>query len=439
MAIAVHTQPLPVPREQTSLGQAVLVDWYHETLVSFLGTTQAADALLAEVFTQAQRVPNLLLCTMDSVRFAIGRIAALRLNPALPNEVFLVPRNSKQADGSYAMEMTLQYGYGGLRKLALRSPEVLDCFTHEVCVNDVYESPTTPTSLPTHRLPHRFQPRGRVEGYYAVVQLTNGNWRTLQMSVAEVEAHAKRYVHDMTRAPAWQKGRRPDVEDGLTPFDKMALKTCLRMLLNGRDVPLSDEIQAALQTDADLVSVTSATQEDARIPLMTTGQSAVQKSLPEHIADLYGDVPTAVASVAPAPAPLHPLWAQIQQWYTEAGSPEKYPEYCDWACRQAKVTTIGAIPSTVLLDLADRVYATLAPRIAARQAPPQAPPAPIGGSVAWDTLTAHADDPRLPDEVREQIAAALSPLAPASESEALALAGVILDTLNATQAEEEPL
>ena len=79
------------------------------------------------------------------------------------------------------------------------------------------------------------------------------------------------------------------------------------------------------------------------------------------------------------------------------------------------------------------MFATLAPHIAARQDPPQAPPVPTGGSAAWDTLTAHADDTCLPEEVREQIAAALSPLAPATESEAIVLAGVILDTLNATE------
>ena len=48
---------------------------------------------------------------------------------------------------------------------------------------------------------------------------------------------------------------------------------------------------------------------------------------------------------------------------------------------------------------------------------------------AWDTLRAHRDDARLPEEVLERIAAALSPLAPATESEAHVLAGTVLDWL----------
>jgi len=50
-------------------------------------------------------------------------------------------------------------------------------------------------------------------------------------------------------------------------------------------------------------------------------------------------------------------------------------------------------------------------------------------------LRAHADNGRLPEEVREAIAAALGPLAPATDAEALALAGQVLDLLAA--AEEE--
>jgi hypothetical protein len=51
-------------------------------------------------------------------------------------------------------------------------------------------------------------------------------------------------------------------------------------------------------------------------------------------------------------------------------------------------------------------------------------------NAAWDTLTAHQADPRLPEEVLDRIGAALSPLAPASDGEAFTLAGEILDWLN---------
>lgn len=58
-------------------------------------------------------------------------------------------------------------------------------------------------------------------------------------------------------------------------------------------------------------------------------------------------------------------------------------------------------------------------------------------SAAWDTLEAHRDDARLDPELLERIAAALSPLAPANESEAMALAQAVLDCLN-DAVEDEP-
>jgi len=103
-----------------------------------------------------------------------------------------------------------------------------------------------------------------------------------------------------------------------------------------------------------------------------------------------------------------------------------------------------------LADAVDALYGPRTPQGAA--APPvvapeaSAPPAPSHGpaggrggrppeGAAWDTLRAHADDGRLPEEVREAIAAALGPLAPATDAEALVLAGQVLDHLAA--AEEE--
>jgi len=104
--------------------------------------------------------------------------------------------------------------------------------------------------------------------------------------------------------------------------------------------------------------------------------------------------------------------------------------------------------------LADAVDALYGPRMAQDASRPRglpseaseapgAPHAPVEGlgvrppeGAAWDTLRAHEDDRRLPEDVREAIAAALGPLAPATDAEALALAGQVLDWL-AAAAEEE--
>lgn len=291
VATGITTQKTIDTHEPTLLERAILIDWYQETLKRFLGHQEAVDAFIAEIFNQARRAPKLYSCTVESTRFIIARVASLRLNPAIPNEVALVPRSLKQPDGKYANEMTVIYGYAGLRKLALRSPELQDVWTQVVCTNDVYCPPATMIDLPLHQYPKGFLPRGRVIGYYATAQLTNDNWRTCIMSVAEIETHAKRYVHDLERAPSWNKGVRPDVEDGLTPFDKMGLKTCLRMLLNGRDIPLSAEISQALEDEAVSLHVETPGERqgydrDGKRPALTMGTG---QTIEDLLDDLGGD------------------------------------------------------------------------------------------------------------------------------------------------------
>ena len=291
VATGTTTQKTIDKREPTLLERAILVDWYQETLKRFLGHQEAVDAFISEIFNQARKAPKLYQCTIESTRFTIARVASLRLNPAIPNEVALIPRSLKQPDGKYAKEMTVIYGYGGLRKLAMRSPEVNDVLTAAVCVNDRFVPPPNVISLPIHVMPEGFKPRGRVIGYYAAAQLTNGNWRTWPMSVAEVETHAKRYVDNIETAPSWNKGVRPDVEDGLTPFDKMGLKTCLRMLLNGRDIPLSTEISQALEDEAVSLHVETPGERqgydrDGKRPALTMGTG---QTIEDLLGDLGGD------------------------------------------------------------------------------------------------------------------------------------------------------
>ena len=71
---------------------------------------------------------------------------------------------------------------------------------------------------------------------------------------------------------------------------------------------------------------------------------------------------------------------------------------------------------------------------------PTAPPGPghalttaaitARDNFAWTTLTAHQDDAGLDPELRERIQAALSPLAPANDQEAYALADIVLAALD---------
>ena len=321
-----------------------------KSLSTILGTQEKAGQLVVEVLNMARRTPDLARCEPSSLTFAVIRIASLRLNPSLPNEVFIIPRRTKH-DNTWVWEATLQYGYGGLRKLILRSPDVVDCFARAVHINDTFEPPPTPVSLPLHVLPGAFAPRGRVIGYYGAVQLTCGNWRTWLMSVAEVEAHRDRYVptdRDGVYGSAWQRNR--EDQEGLTNFDKMALKTCLRMLCNPGDLSLEAEVAAAIAAEDVLLKETPAQlQGYSRSGQRPMPPSAVQVTpLDEHVEDLFGpdQGKRGGQTVKAAIDGLHRAAAMEEYWIVNWWSK---------VCRERAVATPDALPLSTLTHLLGQV------------------------------------------------------------------------------------
>lgn len=207
----------------------------------------------AVLFQQIRLSPALQKCTPASLMAAVVRMAQLQLDPAIPNECWLVP---------YKTEATFIVGYGGLRKLALRSPEVQDILVDAVHERDTYLSPQTLGAPPTHIRPPGFGPRGKVIGYYAAALLQTEHYRVLEMSKEEVKAHRDRYSRS-AQATFWNEGR-PD-EVGLSNFDKMALKTVLRQLCSPRHLSLSAEVQMALVQEEALYAAPPAARVTANL------------------------------------------------------------------------------------------------------------------------------------------------------------------------------
>lgn len=224
-----------------------------------MGSPQVADRFLVVALNQFRKVPALAACSPASIVDALVRMARLGLDPSIPNDVWLVP---------YKNEASLIVGYGGLRKLVLRHPDVVDVFAQVVCANDVYRPAETQVSLPTHRLPEGFQPRGRAIGYYAAALLKSGIWRVVSMSVAEVEGHRDRYSQ-AAKSTFWARNM-PDKE-GLTNFDKMACKTVLRQLCSPRYLSLDQDVAEALETEEAIYRTAPAeVSRPVPIPAMST-------------------------------------------------------------------------------------------------------------------------------------------------------------------------
>jgi recombination protein RecT len=94
-----------------------------------------------------------------------------------------------------------------------------------------------------------FKPRGSLVGYAAYFELINGFEKTLYMTIAEVDKHARRY------SSAYKEDLRTKSTRSLwtNDFDKMALKTVLKMLIS-KYGPLSVQMQRALEVDQAIIT-----------------------------------------------------------------------------------------------------------------------------------------------------------------------------------------
>ena len=201
-----------------------------EQMQSLLETPEVQARFAHVMLAQLRGKPTLFTCTPQSIVLGIISMAEHGLDPSVQNECWLVP---------YKGEATMQTGYGGLMKLAMSHPDVLDIWADEVCENDTYEYYGV-NARPKHIYPAKFAPRGRYVGYYAVALLSGNRVRAVQKSIEEIKAHAKRF------SPRWDKESWSEDRGG--GFRGMALKTVLRMICNTKYLPMAGKVAALLRT-----------------------------------------------------------------------------------------------------------------------------------------------------------------------------------------------
>ena len=93
MAITGQENVTPTTREHTPLELALLGS--RKSLTTILGSPDKADSLVVEVLNMARKTPGLHTCDLESIQYGVVRMASLKLNPAIPNEVWLIPRKGK--------------------------------------------------------------------------------------------------------------------------------------------------------------------------------------------------------------------------------------------------------------------------------------------------------------------------------------------------------
>ena len=173
-----------------------------------------------------------------SVLAACMEIAALGLDPSIPNETYIIP---------YGKEAKQQTGYKGLAKLALRAAREEGCpletFTYDtICEGDIYDRVRGDRPYLRHALPPFGTPRGKLIGFYATSRNSDGAVNFVEMTVDEVKDHQKRFCKSMSnsKSPFYQGNN----------FEAYGLKTVVRRLVS-KYLPMSSRLAQATASDMD--------------------------------------------------------------------------------------------------------------------------------------------------------------------------------------------
>jgi recombination protein RecT len=160
----------------------------------------------------------------------------------------------------YGNEAQFQMGWKGYVQLAQRSGKYktissTPVYKGQLVSNDPLRGITFDWSKPNE---------GDPIGYVAFFELLNGFEKTLFMTADEMHAHATRYSKSFNSGP-WK-----------TDYDKMAMKTVLKLLIN-RFGPMSTEMQSAIENDQAVITDSGRKYVDGTSDLDNVGADEEQK------------------------------------------------------------------------------------------------------------------------------------------------------------------
>lgn len=178
---------------------------------------------------------NDLLKTADPQSILNAGLLATTLSLPLNNSIghaWIVPFKNTKLN---KIEAQFQIGYKGLQQLAMRTGRYL-----ELDSKRVYEGQVVPDeSFRGFHFNWKNKKSDTVIGFASYFKLDNGFESIYYMSNEEVENHAKKY------SQTYKRGFGNWKED----FDKMGLKTVIKLNLNSGKAPLSIEMQKAITAD----------------------------------------------------------------------------------------------------------------------------------------------------------------------------------------------
>lgn len=202
---------------------------------------QRSQAFVTSVLQAVSSNPDLLQADPASIynSAAVAAVLDLPINQSL-GHAYIVPYNVKQKDGAWIKMAQFQLGYKGLIQLGMRSGQFI-----RINATDVREGELTNRNRLTGEMTFKWEDDDAVRsskpviGFMSYFKLVNGFESEYYMSKAEMEAHAKKY------SQTYKKNFGKWADD----FDKMALKTVIKLNLNSGKAPLSIQMQKAITVD----------------------------------------------------------------------------------------------------------------------------------------------------------------------------------------------
>lgn len=198
-----------------------------------VGSARAEKNFRSALINAVKNNQRLANCDPNSVLFAAVAAATLDLDI---NEnlgyAYLVP---------YKDKCQFQLGYKGLIQLAQRSGLYKRINTTLIKEGEIISYDRVSGDMEFSWLPESERPKAKTIGFMAYFQLLNGFEARYYMTKEEVLAHGKKYSKSFSSGP-WK-----------TEFDKMALKTVMKLLLS-KFGPMSTEMNQAMNVDQAIVN-----------------------------------------------------------------------------------------------------------------------------------------------------------------------------------------
>lgn len=235
---------------------------------------------------------NGMLVKADPASIYQAAAVAATLDLPLNNNLgfaYIVPYNTKQADGTFRVVAQFQMGYKGFIQLAQRSGQFKSIYASPIYSGQIV------SENPLEGYEFDFTVKSdKVVGYAAKFKLLNGYEATLYMSIEQLKAHGAKYSKTFgNKSGLWN-----------TDFDSMASKTVLKLLLS-KFAPLSIDMQRAVITDQALINDAETTdvtyidndepeidKEAERVALMIQDAATVEQlmKLQPHIKDAQAEL-----------------------------------------------------------------------------------------------------------------------------------------------------